>query len=186
MSQSQNVTESAFDLKSIRDQKVKEGRALANKLDKLFSSIKISSFNLILDPFLGCLLWPFEMCCKRRGCFLRPKILEKCEEKFTDELEVTNLLSKVRLTYDMLAHLLTKEQKLLLKYNKERVIDLDSLTESSSSSGESSSSSEEEKEYDGSGTDPEFEARIEDGKPVRHSRRNKVEKFLPKEFQNAF
>jgi len=160
---------------------------LQGKLHKLFKPIQFNTLSVVLDPLAACLFFPFEVCCKRRGCFLRPKILEKCEEKFTDELEVTNLLSKIRVTYDMLKNLLTNEQKLLLRYNKDRVIDLDSLSESSSSSSDSSqSSSDQDSSFglnfnDPNDTDPEF-----DSKEMAGIKRSKVEKFLPSEFQNAF
>jgi hypothetical protein len=57
--------------------------------------------------------------------------MEKCEDKYANEMEVTNLLTKVRDTFAMVGNLQTKQQKELLKYSKDRVIKVDT----SSSSG---------------------------------------------------
>lgn len=78
-------------------------------LSKMFQKIKFSPALVISDSIFGSLLAPFECCCKNSGCFTRPKILEKCEEKFTDEMEVTALLKKIRDSHDMLKNLQDKK-----------------------------------------------------------------------------
>ena len=74
--------------------------------------------------------------------FLRPKILEKCEEKFTDEMEVTALLKKIRDSYDMLKNLHDPKYRSYLKYSKDRVIKLDSDESSDSDPSQKAASDE--------------------------------------------
>jgi hypothetical protein len=56
---------------------------------------------------------------------MRPRILEKVVDKFTDELEITKILEKVRESYDLFSGLKNKKQKMLSKYGKTRTIDLE-------------------------------------------------------------
>ena len=60
------------------------------------------------------------------------KILEKAEEKFTDELDVKNMIAKIRDSYDLVNKLVNKEYKGLLKYHKSRTICVDSCSGSDS------------------------------------------------------
>ena len=80
-----------------------------------------------MDSFLSSAFNSCRCLCKTAGFFQRPYILQQCEDKFTDELELTNLLTKIRDSYDMIKNLRTEEQKELLKYNEERVIDIEDL-----------------------------------------------------------
>ena len=61
------------------------------------------------------------MSCSKRG-----RTLEKCEEKLSEELDILNLLKKIRLSNSILNSLLTKRQKMYLKYNEQKVVDIES------------------------------------------------------------
>ena len=82
-----------------------------------------------MDPIWAFIVFPFACCCKKCGIFTRPKILEKCEQKFNSELEITALLGKIRDSYDMLKNLQDKKSQSLLKYGKESIINLDDSDE---------------------------------------------------------
>lgn len=101
-----------------------------------FSDIKISFFNVMIDPILACVLRPCKSCNRTSGYNIRSKMLERCEDKYANELEVTNLINKLRDTYGMTHGLRSKEQRDLLRYTKDRVIDLESHSSSCSSSSE--------------------------------------------------
>ena len=60
------------------------------------------------------------------------KILEKSDDMFAEELNVKNLLEKIRSTYDIQKEFI-KQNQLFLKYNKTRVIDICSEESSSGS-----------------------------------------------------
>mmetsp|Transcript_14830 Transcript_14830/g.22996 ORF Transcript_14830/g.22996 Transcript_14830/m.22996 type:complete len:457 (-) Transcript_14830:84-1454(-) len=109
-------------------------------VEKKFEEIKFSTFDLLMDPLLGYVFCFCKPCMKSAGFFQRPEVLTKCEDKFTEELEITTLLSKIRDSYDMLRHLQTDEQKQLLKFNQDRVIDLDENDEDSDEGGDSDQS----------------------------------------------
>ena len=79
-----------------------------------------------MDPIIASLMFPFACCFEKWGIFSRPKILEKCEEKFNSELEITTILGKIRDSHDMLKNLQDKKFQTLLKYGKDRIINLDS------------------------------------------------------------
>ena len=81
-------------------------------------------------------MFPCKSCTRKAGCFTRSKILDRCSDKYANELEVTNLINKLRDAHSMTYGLQTKEQRMLLKYTKDRVIDLDSASSSCSSSSE--------------------------------------------------
>jgi len=76
----------------------------------------------------------------------RGKTLEKCEEKLSNELDILNLLKKIRQSNSILNFILTKRQKMYIKYNEQKVVDIESCESEQSNSGNSSgiSSSEEE------------------------------------------
>mmetsp|Transcript_21783 Transcript_21783/g.33661 ORF Transcript_21783/g.33661 Transcript_21783/m.33661 type:complete len:123 (+) Transcript_21783:2740-3108(+) len=87
-----------------------------------FKEIKMTTSNLILDPLLEFVLTPCKRCCIQRPVYRRQKVLEQCEEKFNEELEITNLLSKIRDTHDMTRHLKNEAMTDVLKYSKARII----------------------------------------------------------------
>jgi hypothetical protein len=51
-------------------------------------------------------------------------ILEKCSDRFANELEVTSILQQIRETHGMIGNLLTKEQRELLKYSRDRYVNI--------------------------------------------------------------
>ena len=62
--------------------------------------------------------FPFAYCFNcLKGFKRRQDILEKCEEKISEELDVINMLNKLRLGNDLFRNFLDKKQKKLLKYH---------------------------------------------------------------------
>ena len=97
----------------------------------------MSSIMVIIDPFLEVLCYPVEICFKDKFCFARSKLLKKADDKFQNELEVSNILGQLRTTNQMMKNLQTKDQKSFIKYNCDYVIDnLVSQTESEDESSE--------------------------------------------------
>ena len=74
-------------------------------IEREYKPIKINSLNLIFDPLLILCMTPLRRCCRHQSAYSRSTILQQCEDKFSDELEITNLLTKIRDTYDMTRHL---------------------------------------------------------------------------------
>ena len=107
-----------------------------------FESINFNSIQVIFDPLISKLFLPFKCCLRRRFCYKREKVLNRCQEAYENELEITNLLRKVRDTHAMVANLQTRRDRELLKFSKDRVINIDSSS-SSASSDQSSSSGED-------------------------------------------
>ena len=68
-------------------------------------------------------------------------ILEKCEDKMTQELDVVNMLKGLRRTNNVILNVLSKNQKSMLKYQKTNILDSQSESSSSSDSGHSGNSS---------------------------------------------
>lgn len=96
---------------------------------KMFDKINISTFQLVVDPIftMFCCCSSCNLC----GCSRQRRTLEQVDEKFSQEMEVTMLLKKVRDSYDLLKNAQKKQYRKYLKYNKKRVIE---LKESSTSS----------------------------------------------------
>ena len=100
-----------------------------------------------MDPIIASLMFPFACCFEKWGIFSRPKILEKCEEKFNSELEITTLLGKIRDSHDMLKNLQDKKFQTLLKYGKDRIINLDDSGSNSDPDKENASDEDMHDEY---------------------------------------
>ena len=68
--------------------------------------------------------------CKKIGpckyLFRREKLISKCEDKLTDELEVTNMLGKIRDSHSLLKFLHNKFDQDILAVNQDRVVSLSS------------------------------------------------------------
>jgi hypothetical protein len=75
------------------------------KIQAQFESISFNTMQLIFDPLIGKLCLPLKCCLKKQGFYKRPKILEKCSDTYVNELEITNLLSKIRDTHAMVSNL---------------------------------------------------------------------------------
>ena len=125
----------------IVDTMASKNELIIKKIQAQFESINLNVMQLILDPLLGAFFFPLKCCLKNFGCYRRPKILAKCEDTYANELEITNLLQKIRDTHAMVANLQTRKHRILLKYSKDRVINID--TSSSDESSSSSSSNDE-------------------------------------------
>ena len=80
-------------------------------------------------------------------------ILDKCADRFANELEVTSILKQIRETHGMIGNLLTKDQRELLKYSRDRYVNIQSCSSSSDFFSDSSQSSPEEENFG----DEEFE-----------------------------
>ena len=50
--------------------------------------------------------------------------MNKCNQRFKQDFEVTNIIEKIRDTYGMLRYLKDKESRVLLRFIKERIVDL--------------------------------------------------------------
>ena len=99
----------------------------------------------MVDPCMQYLCFPFALCFKScRGFKRRQDILAKSSDKIAAELDVISLVSKIRLSYDLISNLLGQRQKELLKFQKSTVINVDSGSSDGSSSGSSSSNDERE------------------------------------------
>ena len=90
-------------------------------LKSKFARFKFTSLQLVFDP----LITAFCCCCTHLDAFKRRKYLEKVSERFDSELDLLQILGKIRDSYDLIKHLVTPNEFNLLKINKDRVIDLD-------------------------------------------------------------
>jgi len=64
--------------------------------------------------------------------------MDKVSDKFTNELDIMNLLAKIRQSHEIIDKLLSSKKRELLKFSKDRVVN---LTERSDTDSENSSSS---------------------------------------------
>lgn len=62
-----------------------------------------------MDPILQLICLPLYCFFKNAAFYQRPKLLERCGDKFANELEITSLLNKLRDTHGMLSGLQNKE-----------------------------------------------------------------------------
>ena len=67
------------------------------------------------------------------------KLLKKCEDKLTNELDIVYMLKQMRLSRNILQNLLSKDQKQKLKFQKTNILDPDNSSSSSSSSSDNKS-----------------------------------------------
>ena len=79
-------------------------------------------------------------CCKHNE---RIRTLEKSDDLFAEELNVKNMLEKIRKSYDILRNVID-DNKFYLKYSKNRVIDLNTTEEEESAESEDESNSDSE------------------------------------------
>ena len=80
------------------------GSASVPNLKEMFCEIQINSFWLIMQPLLS--LFCLDKCC---GASKQQKILEKVEEKFSAELDITVLLNKLRMSYAVINKLINSK-----------------------------------------------------------------------------
>jgi hypothetical protein len=93
----------------------------------MFEKIRFNYVHVMLDPFVS-LFVPLESC-KNYTCRKRAKVIQKSNDRFTEELDLVAILQKIRDSYGMLKFLRGKEHKTFLKYSKDRVIDMSSEDE---------------------------------------------------------
>ena len=132
----QNVAQNFF-LRALSKQELKKKKAIKmgkiddlEKLKGMFTTINISFFWLFIDPFLNFLV-PFS-CCKSLPCRKRTRILKKSFDKFQSQLDLNKLLNFMRDISSMLAKFKNKEQRLLLRFAKNRTIKLSESDDSGS------------------------------------------------------
>jgi len=90
----------------------------------MFTKFKFDVWNLVMDHYVTYWCWPFERCnlCKS---FKRTKLLELVHDKFKKELDLVLMLKKIRDSHDILKHMHKKDDRQLLKFNKDRVVCLE-------------------------------------------------------------
>ena len=91
------------------------------QLKSLFKKIEFSTWDLIFDQYKNMCI-PFEVC-KNKSSRRRVDLIEKCQGKFTEELDLKQLLGKVRDAYGLLRFLKGKESKILQRFDADKVID---------------------------------------------------------------
>ena len=68
-------------------------------LDSMFKVINMSSFQVVFDPMLKNMFCFVDECFKNKYCFGRQKLLNKTTEKYENELDISNMLNKIRTSY---------------------------------------------------------------------------------------
>ena len=91
------------------------------QLKSLFKKIEFSTWDLLFDQYKNMCI-PFEVC-KNISSRRRVDLIEKCQGKFTEELDLKQLLGKVRDAYGLLRFLKGKESKILQRFDADKVID---------------------------------------------------------------
>ena len=66
------------------------------------------------------------------------KSVKKCDDNFSEEIDIINIFRKLRDSYTMLKHINTGKNKKYIKYNKNNVINFSGSEESSYSSSDES------------------------------------------------
>ena len=78
---------------------------------------------------------PVNICFHDMYCFKRSRILKKASDKFSDEMQVHNILDKIRTTHQMLKNFQINDQDKFIKYNNDYVIDENKLSSTDSDDG---------------------------------------------------
>ena len=71
----------------------------------------------LLNP-CGC----FTSCTKRLPCSKRLEMIEKCEEKFLEEIDIGTMIKRIRRSYNSLGDIRDKKLRKYLKLNKANII----------------------------------------------------------------
>ncbi len=100
-------------------------------------------------------------------------------------MEIGTLLGKIRDSYDMLRHLQSNELKEILKYNKDRIVDLDNILGPDTSSS-SSSSDENSKKKKASLMLQRLRSSVIERVGSQDRAKRNLKRFLPSEVKNAF
>ena len=75
-------------------------------------------FVYLTDPIIRtfcCGLSPFGLCKALRR---QKKVMEKVSDKFTNELDIMNLLAKIRQSHEIIDNMLSSKKRELLKFSK--------------------------------------------------------------------
>ena len=91
---------------------------------------------MFIDPLLAMTV-PFDRC-KSFSCRRRLRLIVKSQDILSEELDVFPLLNKINETYHMLKNFKDTEQSIILKYQKNRAIDLTETDDSDQSSSSDS------------------------------------------------
>jgi len=117
-----------------------------NKIENQFVKINLSKYDVILDSVTRSVLCCFynHKAFKKQPFKRRLKMLDKVEEKFTQELNVDKILKKVRDSHAMISNLpQTEDLAPFLKYNKNNVLLLSESSEYESDDNDAQSEKEE-------------------------------------------
>lgn len=101
------------------------------KPPKPYSKITLSLWSILIEPFYG---WMFWRCCK--SIKHRKNLYSKGLERFSDELDIVNILKRLRQSHDSLKLILSKQQLKLLKVQGSFLLNPNTTSSSSSSSDE--------------------------------------------------
>ena len=74
------------------------------KFEHLFAKFSFSWLWLTLDPFLDSIFFIFR-CCKFWPCFKRMRMLNQVQKKFRQDLDLVNILNKIRDSHEILRNL---------------------------------------------------------------------------------
>lgn len=123
-----NIAQNYYIRKKNRRELSKEsdqiGKNTYLKPENMFERIKISTCVIFMDSFLCSILSPFQnlKCCLRTPCFRRSMILEKCEERFQQELDVNTLIKRMRFSYNSLSKMKNQQIDKYLRLNESSVV----------------------------------------------------------------
>ena len=117
---------------------------MRSKIKEEFGPIEPSMIQVLTDPIcrMFCCGQSLYDCCPstRR----QNRLLEMAEDKFSEELDVAQLLMKLRDSYDLTKNMVKKEYRGLLAYQRGRVLDPEKSDDDDESSPDVSSVEEEE------------------------------------------
>jgi len=77
-------------------------------IKKYFDKVNISMLNMLCDPILNMI-----PCC----CLRKQKLLRKCEDKLSRELDIINVLDNIQDAKTMLSQLKSKNLNKMIKFN---------------------------------------------------------------------
>lgn len=123
-----NIAKNYYIRKKNKSELSQESEEVRENIDrqpeKMFERINMSSWVLMKDTFLCTILSPCSKfkCCLRTPCFRRTHILEKCEERFQQELDVNTIIKRTRYSYNSLSQLENKDIKKYLRLNESTVV----------------------------------------------------------------
>ena len=127
-----SITEN-FYIRTLSAQELKDKKVKSIKdMKSMFKVIKFSTVQLFLDPIISCIA-PLRVC-NKLSCRKRTKMLEKGFDKFNSQLDIEKLLNHLRDSENILKSLQDKEQKMMLRFAKNRTLNIE---DSESSSEES-------------------------------------------------